>query len=182
MIPPDWVCRSLESIHPRVRLGWRGRERADADELNAGEFMLLELVAARKADRTFRSPWADSGPVYGSDYDRLSLVPMMVYDVSPEDVFSGRVVSLLKRWMSPIQERMDESHHARQKNWREQIHEMAEAAGDELYWKAQRGQTEGAPIVAKKHITPEEKARVNGDWQASVAPEPPPPVAPVAVL
>jgi hypothetical protein len=179
MIPPEWVCRELERVDRRVRLGWAGRDHGP-DELNCGTFMLLELLPVRKDAHTFRSPWRDRGPVYGSHYDRLTQAPYMVYDVSPEDVFSGRVVALLRRWLTPIRDRTTKRNEAAAKEYRSTIRDMATEIGGDMYRKGQRDWDSGAPIVAKKFATQSDKDKLTGDW-----PRPddkPVPVSPMAVL
>jgi hypothetical protein len=183
MIAPEWVCRELERVCPRVRLGWAGRERTSPEQsLNQGSFMLLELVRVRVADRTFRTPWGDRGPVYGSDYDRLTQVPLMIYDVSPEDVFSGRVVVLLRRWLLPINQRIAEQQLERERALRSRIKDIAGDMGSHLYRQAQKSWEGGDIRQARKFETPEDRARLNGDWEASVPAPQTTPVAPVAVL
>lgn len=181
MIAPEWVCRELERINPRVRLGWAGREPKDG-ELNAGTFMLLELVQSRRRNATFRTAWDDRGPIYGSAFDRLMMVPLMVYDIAPEDVFSGAVVSLLRRWMTPIKPRLEQTEKQQRAETRAEIREMAEAAGSEMYWKAQRGLDDGAVPIrpANKFLTQKEKDLLTGDWERK--PEPETHVSPLAVV
>jgi hypothetical protein len=143
--------------------------------------MLLELVQVRRADATFRTPWADRGPIYGSQFDRLTQVPLMVYDVTSEDVFSGRVVHLLRRWQTPITQRVQETWEKRRKEDRSAIRSIAEEAGKEMYWRAHRD-VHRPQVVAQKFVTEKEKSILTGEWEAKRETKTAPSVAPVSVL
>ena len=160
MRAPEHICRDLERVHQWARLGWYG---SDAD----GRFALLDLYPAPLAARTLELRWDDMGPVYGSDYDRLARVPIVKGWFTPKEVFGGYVIPALRRMLTPLVDRVRKANEQHARDRKSERKDLAGQMGEELYWKAQRSSTPG-PTIADKHITKEEKARVNGDWEASV--------------
>jgi hypothetical protein len=78
---------------------------------------------------------------------------MHLAEVSPEDVFSGRVLRLVKRWTRPIAARIHESASEASKDIARRTEDLGRKMGEEVWRKGQRDGA-GAPIVAKKFITP----------------------------
>jgi hypothetical protein len=169
MHPPQWVVDEIKRIHPQARLGWEGLERKGSEEeLNKGRFALIQLYHARDAAKTFLTPWANRGPVFGKHFDSLFWTPIYVIDVAAEDVFSGRIITMLKRWMRPMRERYVESAIAKGSEYQTQCDDIIGEAADEMYSLAHRSTDGGAPVVAKKFLTLEEKKILSGDFDTNV--------------
>lgn len=163
MYPPAWVCKKIEEVHPWARLGWQGRERKTADELNAGQFVVLQLYHQRDAKRTLLHPWNDQGPIFGSRFDPLQRVPIMVKSVTNEDVFSGRVLDLLKEWITPLKQRIDETEAETSRDLDRKYSDMAREHVSHLHHAAMKtGATRPKP-VAKKYLTKREKDLLSGN-------------------
>lgn len=164
MHAPDHICEALYRLHPQVRLGWVGADRLSPDEdLNKGQFALLQLYHARDAARTFYGdPWGDRGPVFGRPYDRLMRVPIMLHLVHPRDVFSGRIVMDVRHWMKPIKQRVEEAALERGRDYQRKLDDLAGEIGSEMYWNSHNGGS--ATITAPyKDLTAEDKAVLGGE-------------------
>jgi hypothetical protein len=170
MHAPEWVCNELYRLHPQVRLGWVGQDRSGPDdELNKGKFALIQLYAVRDSERTyFGDAWNDRGPIFGKTYDRLFRIPRILELIEPEDVFSGKIVMLLKRWMTPIKNRVTDSRREKGRKYKAQLDDLAGAMGEELYWKGQHA-TSRPPVVANKFLSDKEKAIINGDVPSKIS-------------
>ena len=163
MEAPKHITEALYKLHKQVRLGWIGREHGPTEELNQGSFALIQLYHTRDAANTYYGePWNDRGPIFGRSYDRLQRLPILLHLVSPDDVFSGRVVSTLKRWMMPIGQRMLESAREKGKMYQSSIDDLAGEMGTRMYWDAHHGGSATIP-EAKKFLTPEDKAVLSGE-------------------
>lgn len=171
MHPPQWVCEELERISPWARLGWHGERRA---------FAILDLYPAHLARRTFRELWDGKGPVFGSDYDRLQRVPIWIDEVSTEDVFSGAVVARVRRYATPLKQRLERSWKARQSERKREFRELAGAQGEHLYWSARKSPHSGK-VLAQKFIPKRDKAICAGDFELSIDREKMPPVNPMGL-
>tara|TARA_B100000959_G_C14657665_1_gene491072 strand:- start:115 stop:660 length:546 start_codon:yes stop_codon:yes gene_type:complete len=169
MHPPEWVVKKIESIVPSARLGWIGENRESLDdEPNKGSFAILQLLRKRATKRVVMDEWNSRGPIFGSRFDPLSQSPVWIINVSKEDVFSGKVISLLKRWITPIQERLDEVNLQRGRDYESTIQDIAHEMGSELHKKAQAS-SDSCRYVANKHITKKEKDIIRGKNSESVA-------------
>lgn len=171
MHPPQWVCDKLERLSPWARLGWHGERR---------QFAIIDLYPARLAKRTFREPWGDNGPIFGSSFDRRERVPIWIDEVSPEAVFSGQVVKRVARFATPLRERMQRSWKERQIERRRDFKERAGLQGEYLYWKAKKSPHSGH-VIAQKFISKREKAITAGDFELSIDREKPPEVNPMGL-
>lgn len=107
MHAPSWLCRELVRQFPDARIGWAGRPAKDADDLNAGEFALVQLYPANVVGSltnpdVFDELWqvttradahgravrvrAERGPIFNRhggtapDYDPLFYVPVYKFD------------------------------------------------------------------------------------------------------
>ena len=168
MIPPEWVCKKIEQVHPNARLGWVGEDRESPDdELNKGAFAIVQLFSPRAATRMICEEWNTQGPLYGSRFDKLAFTPVWITNISKQDVFSGKVIALLSRWITPVQERLDEVNVQRGRDYESFIDDVSHEMGTELYKNAQKSSST-CRTVAKKHVTAEEKAKILGEDSASV--------------
>lgn len=165
MRPPEHICKSIERIHKWARLGWHG---SDTD----GRFALLDLYPAPLAARSFELHWEDRGPVYGSPYDAMMRVPIVKGWFHPQHVYSGELVRDLRRMRSSLVERVRKHNEKRIREEQARKKDLAGEAGEELYWNAQKSNHTG-PIVAKKHLSKQEKAVLSGDWREHVPEEKP---------
>tara|TARA_B100000809_G_C14971196_1_gene470996 strand:+ start:122 stop:667 length:546 start_codon:yes stop_codon:yes gene_type:complete len=169
MNPPNWVVNKLEEIEPSTRLGWIGEDRISPDdEPNKGSFALLQLFRKRATKKLICDRWKNRGPVFGSRYDPLTHDPVWIINISKEDVFSGKAISLLRRWVTPIQERLDEVNVQAGRNYESTIQDMAHELGTELYKNAQAS-SDSCRYVANKHITKKEKDIISGEGKSSVS-------------
>lgn len=171
MHPPEWVLKKLQELHPQVRLGWIGQDREGSeDELNKGHFALIQLYQVRDSERTyFGDEWSDRGPIYGKPFDRLSRVPRYLADLTSEDVFSGRAIALLQRWMRPMKDRFMESAKEKGAGYQSSIDNLAGEMGEEMYWKSKQTDATRPEPVAKKFITEKDKKRLSGEAATGVA-------------
>lgn len=164
MEAPSHITEALYRLHPQVRLGWIGEDRLSPDEpLNKGKFALLQLYHVRDAERTYYGdPWGDRGPVFGRPYDRLMRVPIMLHLVSAEDVFSGRIVFDVKRWMMPIRQRVEDAARERGREYQRQLDDLAGEIGSEMYWEAHNGGS-ATLTTPYKDLTDDDKAVLGGE-------------------
>lgn len=164
MEAPRHICEALYKLHQQARLGWVGADRLSPDEdLNKGQFALLQLYHRRDAERTYYGdPWNDRGPVFGRPYDRLMRVPIMLHLIHPQDVFSGKVIFDVKRWMMPIRERVELAAVERGKAYQDELDNLAGEIGSEMYWSAHNG---GSATINTpyKDLTAEDKAVLGGE-------------------
>ena len=163
MEAPRHVTEALYRVHKQARLGWVGREKGSPEELNPGSFALIQLYHARDASKTYYGDlWNDRGPISGRPYDRLQRIPILLHLVSSEDVFSGKIVEIVRRWVEPIGKRMMDSARQRGKDYQSELDNMAGEMGSRMYWDAHNGGSATIPI-AKKHMTEHDKAVLRGD-------------------
>mgnify|MGYP001568727457 FL=1 len=150
LYPSTYICRSLARIHPFARLGW------DAE----GErFALVRLIPSRAVDSSFKEPWGQRGPIFSKrgsiapDWDPLARAPMYEIDLAVDDVYSGRIVRLLRRWMGDPFTRIYRSALEAGRDREARTQAASIERGEHLY---RRGQSSGAgaPVVAKKFIRP----------------------------
>jgi hypothetical protein len=157
-------------------LGWDGE---------AKRFGLIQLYHRRDSEKTFREPWGRRGPIFSKtgrpspDWDHWSRLPIYVIDVSIEDVQSGAVLALVRRWLRPIAARMRETAQERANSFQTKVDEMGDRMGDEIYALGQRHDSI-TNNVARKHMeAPTENRRRydNGELDLSESqmrlPEPP---------
>ncbi len=147
---PAWVCKALADFHPHVRLGWDGEIE---------EFAVLQLYHNRDAKRTFRTFWDGQGPAFSAsgrpgykDWDDHQRRAVYLQSVSPRDVFSGKVVRLVKSWARPFAAEYKETVDRQRSDIDCYIESMAHDMGTRLYKKGQGTQGGDAPILAKKFI------------------------------
>lgn len=162
MHPPKHILDKLQEMHKWVRIGWLASPRQGPEDLNAGYFSLLQLYHKRDADVTFLVPWEDRGPVYGKEYDRLTRVPIWLANITKEEMFSGDVIDMLKRWMIPMSKRKTDSEIAKGKEVTSAIKDIARDKADYLMWKARETSGEGAPVIANKFLTRDDVETLNG--------------------
>ena len=163
MHPPKWVCEKIESVHKWARLGWQGREKSTPDELNPGQFVVLQLYHQRDAKRTLLQHWDHRGPVFGSYFDPLQRVPIMVKSVANEDVFSGAVLDHLKEWCQPLKPRLDECEAEANKTLDSKYTDMAHERISHMHHAANKtGATRPRP-VARKFLTKADKNILMGN-------------------
>jgi len=154
MHPPNHIVEELYRVTKDARLGWDGASKT---------FALIQLYHTRDSERTFFGDfWRGRGPVFGHSYDPLQKVPMLIAHVKPEEVFSGKVIPMVRRWLTPIKERTMASARKKGHEYQSQLNDLAEAGGDRLYWQAQRG-TSSSTQIANKFVTEDDKALLRGD-------------------
>jgi hypothetical protein len=162
MHPPDWITDEVERTHPDARLGWVGKDRESPDdELNLGSFALVQLLKKRAADRTICERWNDQGPLFGSTFDSLIWTPVWISNVSKEDVCSGKVIPLLKRWITPIQERLDEVNIQRGRDYESMAESISHELGTEIFKQSQKS-IDKPRYVARKHMPDSVKDKLSG--------------------
>lgn len=165
MIPPTWICKELERLHPQLRLGWVGKPR-EGDELNQGFFALIQLYHSRDAERTFFTPWhtiENRGTIYGSRFDPLMRLPIYLADIEPADVFSGACLPAIKRWMRPMKERHMESAIEKGKAYEAEVQDMSEGAADYMLWSANKPDSTSDRTITNADVTEHDKAVLRGE-------------------
>jgi hypothetical protein len=172
---PEWAVEELAKIYKPARLGfWKRRENSD------GAFFLLELRPARRAEAEYYEFWNNRGPIFGANFDRVTQVPVMVYEFSIEDVMYGRFIPKVRRMLTSVRQRIKEKHEANNKQYREGIEELAGQIGSEMFWKAKRD-CDGASHIPSKDLTPQEKDLLTGDWRANIRETPAPQPSPMSL-
>ena len=163
MHPPEFMCKALERIHPQLRLGWIGKDHQPGEALNQGCFALIQLYHTRDAERTFFTPWGDTGPIFGSKYDLLSRTPIYLADIAPEDVFSGAFLAIVRKWMKPMKERYMESAVEKGKAYESANQEQAEAQADLMLWNAKQTDATSDRTITNSDVTEADKAVLRGE-------------------
>lgn len=163
MEPPKHILDAIEAVHPMVRIGWEGRERKTDDELNAGQFHLIQLYHQRDASRCFHDPWRNRGPLYGSRYDPLKYVPFRIETLEHKDVFGGRVVEMVKGMMGDFYSELVAARSEQGRDWDRYIHDLATEAADRMFFENNKTDaTRGLP-TPYKCTTEEDKAVLSGE-------------------
>ena len=105
---------------------------------------------------------AERGPIFDKnggtrrDWDNLSRVPVFVatldeqYGMSTEDVLSGKFLSSVKLWMTPIERRMRESAREKGRQLAGVMDDVAHEATNDLLKSSQRSDA-ATVIMANKH-------------------------------
>lgn len=166
MHPPSWILPKLHAINPHARLGWAGAERKPEEPLNKGTFALIELRPKRVVDkdRSIIGIRWEHGPIFGKPFDPLSRVPIFIIAVSPEDVFSGRILDNLKRWCTPFKTRALQAQRERGEEYEREVTELAHEQADHLMYLASRSSSSGVAATPRKHLTAAEKEILSGDY------------------
>lgn len=164
MEPPKWVSEEIERIHPRARVGWIGAPRVDEDvDGPNGFFMVLQLYHRRDAEHTLYQRWDKAGPIYGSDFDPLTWVPIIKFPVSPMDMCQGRVLPRLKEEMRPFRERILLAAQEDDAAYERQFDDLCSEIGEKLYHKACLGTADRGPDLARKFVDQDTKDILTGD-------------------
>lgn len=146
MEPPSWVCRKVAEVHPQARLAWDG---------DLGKYGLIQLYSKRDASATFREPWNSRGPIFSKsgrpapDWDLLSRIPIYLIELNWQDVHSGKIVQIVKRWVRPIAARIHESALEKGKATESKVQDMEGELAAKIYKEGQANGA-GAPIEARK--------------------------------
>jgi len=168
MHAPEWVCKEIERLHPYLRLAWLGEDRQSPDEdLNKGAFFLLQLYHVRDAELTMLFPWDRAGPIWGSSFDPLQRVPIIVCPLETQAVFDGSVLKLVKDMSENITTRMRRAINEEAQGFQDKIDEMADEWGDYLYYKRHRHDGNWSSD-AKKFLTKEDKDMMSGDYDPHI--------------
>lgn len=166
MEAPAWVIRKLYEANKDARLGWAGAERKPGEPMNRGTFALIELRPARAVaqDRSIIGIRWNHGPIFGRRYDPLRRVPIFIIAVSPEDVFSGRVIDNLKRWSTPFKDRALQEQRERGFEYESEVTELAHEQADHMLHQARQTSSAGVEATPRKHLTASEKEVLSGDY------------------
>lgn len=170
MHPPAHIVAKLQELHPQARLGWVGKDKRDPDELNAGNFALLQLYHQRDASRTYLEAWGDRGPVFGKDYDRLSRVPVWVKNFTKQEVFSGAILDDVKKMLRPVRERYEVSALQKGSQQASAMRDLAGEAGQFLWHTSQK--RDNAVPQTKKFNPFTEPTRSADDLKTAFMPKP----------
>jgi hypothetical protein len=163
MHPPEYVCKKLYEMHPNLRLAWLGMPRENEDDLNAGNFCIVQLYHIRDAGppdepRTFFQHWNDCGfspgPVfnkYGAenpDWDLLSRVPILAWNleqmkISTYDVFGTGLLYFIKnaldyRKMKLHSQRVQKERESKDREMKNHTEAMIDEAADFLWHEANK--------------------------------------------
>jgi hypothetical protein len=178
MHAPDWVTEELFNVHKQARLAWLGVPSDDDEaegeekELNRGTFVLLQLYHKRDvANISTVTPWEEfpcKGPIFGRRFDPISRKPVVLAYITPQDVFSGKVIKMVKDWCKPMKQRYAETAQAKGKQLNETLDDQVGEAADYMMWKANQGYDK-PNIVARKHISKRDQAILSGDVDNDVS-------------
>jgi hypothetical protein len=164
MHPPQHELDRIQKLHPWARLGWIGRKRTSPDDLNVGDFYLVQLISQRAAQFEYNEPWADKGPIYGKAYDPLQRVPFMMAGPFPaEDIYSGAVTAALELLLRPPQDRVYKSQRSKGEQMDDDVTQLAGEMGEYLWWKANQTDAMSNRATPAKDVTAEEKAVLTGE-------------------
>jgi hypothetical protein len=161
MEPPVSVLEAVQKIHKHARIGWVGKPKSSPEDLNAGYWALIQLYSQRDSRHTMLEPWNERGPIYGKPFDRLSRIPIYVIDVQKDDIYD--LPFLLKRWITPIKDRVTQSEIEKGKGVEKEMSELGEAAGDYLWHLSNKT---GASVTSnnpKKCLTEKDKKVLAGE-------------------
>jgi len=116
--------------------------------------------------RVYRGPiFSKKGVPEQMDWDPLTRVPIFVctfgggytdpfdgHNLGHEDVFSGRILPIVRRWLRPIYDRVMDSAREAGRRLDNYIDALGSEMASRVWWEAsQTGQT--SPVVAKKFMT-----------------------------
>jgi hypothetical protein len=164
---PDAIA-ALRELCPDARWAWYGKPKhGESEELNRGQFALLQLYRRHEASGALYEQWGDKGPIFGAPFDRDRYEPLWLANFTPEDVFALRFVPVVRRWMRPLRARLVESAQQRGLDYENEIKQLAGRIGDEMWWRSQRS-TDTPIVVPKKFLTKEDKAVLCGDAMRDV--------------
>jgi hypothetical protein len=85
------------------------------------------------------------------DWDNWQRKPIYLIDLTPESVFSGRVLREVKRWARPVAARVHETAQEEADRVDDAADELYKSAWDSLEYRM-RSDNAGARNIAKKHI------------------------------
>lgn len=157
MIPPSWVTKKAEELCSNVRIGWDGAEK---------HFAIIQLQRWLEPATTkgfIGTPWGKRGPIYGTPFDLFAYCPVYIIGVSVEDVMRGDLLlQKLQRWTRSWADRLREEEEATLQEFRRKRQETAESAADRYCWATNRDPFPG-PVVANRHISAEDKAKVSDE-------------------
>jgi len=154
MQPPQWVVDKIAEVYPKARLGFCG----------GTHYALCELWRVREESVIGRD---FDGHLYGADYDKLFFRPRHIIDVAPEHVFSGAVVDHVRTMLTSFKDRQLAKLQAAGKAEDDELQDMAEEQGHELYMQAQRSYHR-PQVVAKKFLTNDDRAVLSGEAADSI--------------
>jgi hypothetical protein len=158
MHPPKWVEIELERIMGQARLGWDGERQ---------KFALIELRKKREQierDLSIGTPWKSSqGPIFGSRYDLLSEVPIYIISIDIEDVFSGKILALTKRWMTPFKDRVMDVCLEAGKETEAEMQDLTGEAGEYLDWHAHQSWATSDNSLHLGDVTEADKKVLSGE-------------------
>lgn len=157
MEPPSDAVRRLEELHKDARLAWDGEQEA---------FALLQIYPHRAQDEILGVPWRDKGRIFGTKHDPVTECPMWIASFTVEEVFDMSFISTVRRWMTPLIDRLREADAIENERRHAEVEGIAEQAGKEAYWNAQNVDTGRPPLLAKKFFTKEDKYKTTDEHLA----------------
>jgi hypothetical protein len=158
MEPPKWVLDKLEELHPICRLGAGGGLRPD-------EIGVLELWRVREAPTTVvGEPFL--GRVFGSHYDPLERVPLLIMTAHIDEVYSGDVIGAVRLALTSFAERSKAAKIKQAAEEEEKLQEMAEDMGDRIWHESQQTGAARGNLVELSSITEMDKLIATGEWAA----------------
>jgi hypothetical protein len=146
-----------------------------------GAYALLDLYPQRLSRMTFALHWDDMGPVYGSPYDRLARVPIVKAWVTPAELFSGDVIPMLRRMITPLKDRVRERNVQVLRERAAWKKDKSAQMAEQMRWQAQKSYDK-PNAFAKKHLTKAEKSILDGTWREKVAERKPLEASPLGMI
>lgn len=156
LYPPTVLCKKLANLHPWLRLAWHGRERLGPDDLNPGDFAIIQLYHQKDAGtpsdpKSYFLHWQElpfgRGLIFNKhggtrpDWDDLCRWPIYVADlgafgITKEQVFSGEFLETIKYWLRPARVRLEENARQMGKDLKSKAADMAGEQTDFLWSQA----------------------------------------------
>ena len=147
------ILRRLEGIDPDFRLGTKFGRR----------FMLVKLMPIRKLSL---APLLElslyRGRLLGRPYDTATQLPIMLEDITAEQLSSGDVLRVAKEWKRSAAEKRAEASASTRSQTERMVDETAEEAVDRRMFDLRHGADRGER-VAKKFLSKRDKAILTGD-------------------
>jgi hypothetical protein len=158
LYPPEAICQKLYTLHPYLRLAWHVRERQNPDEINPGDFAIIQLYHVKDAGtpdnpNTYLLHWAEAGEGRGPIFNRkggtrpdwpedlrrpIYVARLGEYGITKDMVMSGEFLEIVKYWLRPSRVRLEENARAMGKELKSKAADIAGEQTDYLWYEANK--------------------------------------------
>lgn len=154
LYPAPHILRKIEKIDYLARIGWNPIDKC---------FALIEIWKKREREAKnsiigcdFPLDWK----VFGSKWDWLSEMPIYITDITIDEMMTGRVIELLKRWTSPLKKRIREDQKEARDQYNYAMDQVGDEMGEDIFARAKK---EIWPDITSPYdITPEDEYILSG--------------------